>query len=259
MAFYKHEIPILEYDDAQRAVLNPDHEGLSLQLPAQCVLAFLGDIIDRYALQNGGEKIAEFVTISAVIPVYRLCYHDKEIALVPAPVGAAAATELLDWLIAYGVREVICAGSCGALISLPENAFMLPQKALRDEGTSYHYLPPTRYVALNERMQRKIKAVMEKKGISCAPCITWSTDGIYRETAELVAYRREEGCAVVEMECAALAACAQFRGIEFGQFLYTADSLANAEAYDERDWGADSVLPALLLCLDIITDEEETK
>ncbi len=257
MALYKHEIPILEYDDNPKAVLSPDHEGLRLHLAPKCVFVFLGDIVDQYALEHGGEKVGEFVTVSRVFSVYRVIHRGRALTLAQAPVGAAAAAEMLDWLIAYGVKEVVCAGSCGALIPLPENRFMLPQKALRDEGTSYHYLPPSRYVTLNEKMQQKIKRVMEAKDIPCAPCVTWSTDGIYRETADLVAYRREEGCAVVEMECAALTACAQFRGIDFGQFLYTADSLENVREYDERDWGEQSVLPALLLCLDIITDEEE--
>ena len=53
----------------------------------------------------------------------------------------------------------------------------------------------------------------------------------------------------MEMECAALAAVARFRGARFGQFLFTADSLADAERYDERDWGRALLLPALELCL----------
>ena len=61
----------------------------------------------------------------------------------------------------------------------------------------------------------------------------------FRETRDMVAYRKAEGCATVEMECAALAACAKKRGAAFGQILYTADSLANAERHDDRDWGKD--------------------
>ena len=56
---------------------------------------------------------------------------------------------------------------------------------------------------------------------------------------------------MVEMECASLAACAAMRGAQFAQLLYTADSLADAKNYDARDWGEKSVMPALLLCLDI--------
>ena len=57
---------------------------------------------------------------------------------------------------------------------------------------------------------------------------------------------------MVEMECAALAACAEMRGAVWGELLYTADSLANIEAYDERNWGRDSVEYALELCMDAV-------
>ena len=66
---------------------------------------------------------------------------------------------------------------------------------------------------------------------------------------------RTEGCDVVDMECAALAACAEFRCVEFGEFLYTADSLADADSYDERSWGQASLMPALEQCLKIAGEE----
>ena len=247
----KHEIPILEYDSAPKAILEPTHERLPVQLPQKAVFAFLGEEIDRFAREQRAEKIAEFITISSTISVYRMAYKGEEICLCQTPMGAAAAAEMLDWLIGYGVRKVICAGSCGVLIDLPENVFLIPVRALRDEGTSYHYLPPSRYVELNPDVRRVMEEVLRQQGLSYQECVTWSTDGIFRETAEMTAYRREEGCAVVEMECAALTACAQFRGIAFGQLLFTADTLADAAAYDERDWGMDSLKPALLLCLEI--------
>ena len=83
--------------------------------------------------------------------------------------------------------------------------------------------------------------------------MTWTTDGFYRETAEKVAYRKEEGCAVVEMECAALAAVAQLRGAVWGELLFTADSLADFDNYDQRDWGAEAFDKALELCLEIVS------
>ena len=70
----------------------------------------------------------------------------------------------------------------------------------------------------------------------------------------MVTYRKEEGCAAVEMECAALAACAQFRGATFGELLYTADTLADVERYDERDWGANSINTALELCIEAVKE-----
>ena len=82
--------------------------------------------------------------------------------------------------------------------------------------------------------------------------VTWSTDGFYRETKEKVEYRKSEGCSVVEMECSALAACAAFRNVTWGMILYTADTLADVERYDERNWGGDSYAYALRLCMDAV-------
>ena len=70
----------------------------------------------------------------------------------------------------------------------------------------------------------------------------------------MVKYRLEEGCSVVEMECASLAAVCQKRGASFGQFLFTADSLANVHEYDVRDFGTGSHEKALLLGLDVLKE-----
>lgn len=245
----KHEIPILEYDSNPQAVISNNRHNV--HLPRRAVFGFLGDTVDDYAASVNAEVLEVFKTIGRDTNIYRILHKGEELCLCRAPLGGSAAVQLLDFLLGHGVRQVIACGSCGALTSLPENAFLLPAKALRDEGASYHYLPPARYVETSPKLRAVMAQVLKEKGLSFAECTTWTTDGFFRETEELVAYRREEGCAVVEMECASLAACAEFRGAEFAQLLYTADSLADARNYDERSWGSDSVMPALLLCLDI--------
>jgi uridine phosphorylase len=60
-------------------------------------------------------------------------------------------------------------------------------------------------------------------------------DGFFRETKDLIAYRKGGGCSVVEMECSALAACAQMRGAIWSELLFTADTLADIERYDARN------------------------
>ena len=252
MALRKQEIPILEYDDNPIAVLEPTHEKLGFSFPKKCVFAFLEEIVWEYAEKHHCPVIGEFVTITKSFLVWKVLHKGEEIALVQAPLGSAAAGQFLDWLIGYGVREVIAAGSCGVLVDLPENHFLIPTKALRDEGTSYHYLPAERYVSIQEAYSSAIAKTLDRHHLPYTFCSTWTTDGFFRETEEMVAYRREEGCAVVEMECAALASVAQFRKVGFGQLLYTADSLANAQQYKERGWGEDSREIALQLCLDSI-------
>ena len=129
---------------------------------------------------------------------------------------------------------------------------LVPRKALRDEGTSYHYAPPSRFIEIDERARNAIAQTILEHGMHYLEVITWSTDGFYRETKEKVAYRKSEGCATVEMECSALAACAKLRGAVWGMVLYTADTLADAEHYDERSWGANAYELALTLCLDAV-------
>lgn len=252
MAIVKNEIPILEFDSEQTAVINPDHEEIDLKFPKKCVFAFLGEYIDEYAGKTGAQKVSEFISATKIYPIYITKYKGEEIALCQAPVGAAPAAQILDWLIGYGAREIISAGSCGALKKFPESTFLTPSKALRDEGTSYHYAPPSRFAEISERARKAIEETILEHGMKYQEVITWSTDGFFRETKEKVAYRKSEGCSVVEMECSALAACAAFRGATWGMILYTADSLTDVDKYDERNWGGNAYEYALTLCLDAV-------
>jgi len=252
MSILKNEIPILEYDTDTEAVIMPDHEHLDLSLPAKAVFAFPGGTVDRYAGSHHAAAAAFFNSATKDYPVYILEEGGRKICLVQAPVGAPAAVQILDWLIAYGVREIVSTGCCGALEDLEENSFLVPYRALRDEGTSFHYLPPSRYVEISGKARLAIEKTLRSHGLPYTEVITWSTDGFYRETKEKVRYRKSEGCQVVEMECAALAACAQMRGAVWGELLFTADTLADTEHYDERGWGMDSAEYALELCIESV-------
>lgn len=252
MSIIKNTIPILEYDTNPYAVIDPTHEKLDLDLPKKCVFAFLGDYIDQFAIHHNAEKVAEFISATKKYPIYVLNDGGEPIVLCQAPVGAAAATQILDWLIGYGVREIISAGSCGCLESFEESTFLVPYKALRDEGTSYHYIQPSRFIQINEVARKAIEETIVEHGMKYQEVMTWSTDGFFRETKDKVAYRKSEGCSVVEMECSALAACASFRKVIWGMILYTADSLVDVEKYDERNWGGNAYEYALLLCLDAV-------
>lgn len=252
MSIFKHELPILEFDTDTTAVIAPTHEGLNLKLPQKAVFAFLGDYIEKYAKKHSCTQAGLFVSSTKSYPIYITQYEGTDICFCQAPVGAAAAVQILDWLIGYGVTEIISTGSCGVLEHFPENVFLVPVKALRDEGTSYHYAKPSRFIELNTAAIQTIKATLNNRGLPYTEVITWSTDGFFRETKAKVAYRKAEGCSIVEMECAALAACAQLRSAVWGELLFTADTLADSESYNERDWGIASYERALQLCFDAV-------
>jgi len=248
----KNEIPILEYDNFSPEVIKPNHSCEELKLPEKCVYAFLGECVDDFASENNAKIAEEFENCNRITNIYVVEYKGQEVCLVRPNIGSPAAAQLLDMLIACGCKKIIATGSCGVLTDIKENAFLIPTKALRDEGTSYHYLPASRYIELNKEMVSAIKNSFEEFDIPYEECITWTTDGFFRETQEMVQYRLSEGCSVVEMECSALAACAQKRGASFGQFFFTADSLANVMKHDERNWGLSAHSKALNIALDIV-------
>ena len=220
----KHDLPILEYDFDSIEVIRPNHGAEQLILPEKCVFGFLGDVIDDYAFEMDAVIAEHFETITKSYPVYIVQQNGLEFCLCQAPLGAAAAAQLLDFLISCGCKKNI----------------------------SYHYLPAARFVDLEPSAIKAIEQTFCALNIPFQKCITWTTDGFFRETRDMVEYRKSEGCATVEMECAALAACAQKRGAVFGQILYTADSLANVYAHDERDWGKGSLRKALELCINVL-------
>ena len=131
----KHELPILEYDDASPEVLRPNHDAEDLHLPEKCVYAFLGDTIDQYARQVGAEVAETFETTTKTYPIYIVRQNGMEFCLCQAPLGASAAAQFMDCLVACGCKKIIAAGSCGVQTELAENEFLVPVKALRDEGT----------------------------------------------------------------------------------------------------------------------------
>jgi len=218
----------------------------------KCVFAFFGDYVEEYAITNSSKKIAEFDTATKRFPIYQIEIDGQEVCFCHAPLGASAATQFLYFLISYGVKHVVATGCCGALHCFPENEILIPTSALRDEGTSYHYIPPSREIPINPIAISSIRMAADNFKIPYKECKTWTTDGFYRETRDLVDYRKNEGCHDVEMECSALAACALFRGAVFGQILFTGDTLANPDAHEDRGWGRSSWEIAFRLSLQAV-------
>ena len=107
---------------------------------------------------------------------------------------------------------------------------IIPTEAIRDEGTSYHYAPAADTIPVNRKYIPEFVSVLEEFGYPYVTGITWTTDGFYRETRDKVDSRKKMGAVCVEMECAAMQALCDFRGVEFFQFFYAGDNL------DHSDW-----------------------
>jgi len=134
-----------------------------------------------------------------------------------------------------GCRRFVVCGGAGALNRDLTLGRLVVSSAIRDEGTSFHHLPPTRQIEFDTRARQILEAVLEERGAPYGVGQTWTTDAPYRETPRKIARRRDEGCLTVEMEASALAAVAAFRGVPLAQIVYCGDDLAG-ESWDRRFW-----------------------
>jgi hypothetical protein len=100
---------------------------------------------------------------------------------------------------------------------------------LEYEGTSYHYVEPSREISVNSEAIRAIEKVLKAHNCKYLLVKTWSTDSIYRETIDKMKLRKNEGCLAVEMECSAFCAVAEYRNAIFGQMIYSGDDISCEE------------------------------
>ena len=247
------EIALKEFDEISEEVIQADMQQKGYILPEKAIFAFLGDeVIEKYVAQYQGQKIASFDSITKCFDVYSIVYEGQKICLCAAWAGAAGAVMLMEMLIGYGVKKILAVGSCGCLVPMEENTFLFAEKALRDEGTSFHYQPASRWIHAEESMLQEVEEKLNGCGIAVKRCAVWTTDAFFRETKDKVEKRKAEGCEAVDMECSALIACAKHRGVQFAQLLYTADTLAESEAYDIRTFGKTAREIGLGICLKAI-------
>lgn len=235
MGVIKNEFPILEYDTNPNGIIGTNRDNGAL-FPKICVTTFFREVLDTFINCDNAEIINAYKSEMRKFPVYKMEYKGVEVCIIQAAVGSASIAMMTDFLIGHGVTKIIACGGCGVLVDIPAGDVIIPVEALRDEGASYHYLPPARDIKLNKEIIEVFKSTMDSFNVPYLECKTWTTDAFFRETADMVSWRREEGCKVVEMECSAMAAVAEFRGVMFGELLYSGDILADFDNYDERNW-----------------------
>ncbi|MDZ7341950.1 MAG: nucleoside phosphorylase [candidate division KSB1 bacterium] len=238
----RQEFPILEFDPDKHAIINPQQEIKAIDIPERCVICFFQDVIHKLNLQQRLTKIADQKSEIGKHPVYVLEFNGQQLALYHPGVGAPLCAGLLEEVIARGCQKFIVVGSAGVLdSSIARGHVLVPTAAVRDEGTSYHYLPPSREVAAHPRAVQAIETVLKRNEIDYLLTKTWTTDAFYRETPGKIALRKSEGCLTVEMEAAALFAVAQFRNVILGQILYSGDDVGGKE-WNSRKWTKDKEL-----------------
>lgn len=221
--------------------------------PKICVSTFSENIIQKFASLDGAEKIAELYTANGAVPVYRFCYKGVDIAFYMSRVGAPACVSGFEEIVAMGAEKFVLFGSCGVLDDEKvKDRIVIPVSAVRDEGTSYHYVPPSPEIQAEESGVRVLESVLQNSRIPYVKGKTWTSDAIYRETLPLIEERKADGCIVVEMECASMLAVAKYRNIPFVQFLYGADCLGTEtwEIRDLTDYGLTNADKYMLLAFE---------
>lgn len=143
-------------------------------------------------------------------------------------VGAPAVVLVLEALIVQGVRRFLTIGTAGSLqrhVGIGD--IVVCDRAIRDEGTSHHYLPPEEYTHASPAMTNRLIEALQAAGTPYSVGTSWTIDAPYRETVAEVQHYQSEGVLTVEMEAAALFAVATYRGVEMGSLLTISDSLAD--------------------------------
>ncbi len=232
----RREFPILEFDAAETAIIEPSRYNRPIDVAPHCVITFFQDVIDGLEAQGRLRVVKTIRTEIGQHPLYELELDDRRLALIHPGVGAPLAAALFESVIARGCRKFVVCGGAGVLDSaiVAGHAIVL-HAAVRDEGTSYHYLPPSREVDASPEATRALEAVLAERRVPTRVAKSWTTDAIFRETRAKIQNRREEGCIVVEMEAAALFAVAKFRGVAIGQVVYAGDDVGGTD-HDHRGW-----------------------
>ena len=192
--------PILEYDPARDAVLEPDaavpHKNeVPAGLAEGCVLCFFHEAIASMVSDGALKKVTELRTEMSPQPVYEFEESGRRLTLVHPGLGAPMAAAFMEEMIALGCRRFVACGGAGVLRSdIAVGHLVVPTAAVRDEGTSYHYYPPSREMTPTPAAVEAIRSVLDERSIGYLAGKTWTTDGLYRETPDRVARRRAEGC-----------------------------------------------------------------
>lgn len=221
-----------------------------------CLCTFSKNVFEYAINKYKAKKLGVVSTAGGDLPFYLVKYRKKNILLFNLFMGGPAASGLIEELSNItNIKNFVVFGSCGVLRpDLVGSKIIVPSKAYRDEGTSYHY---KKYNSdfLNVKNYKLVKDCFTKNKIPYIIGKTWTTDAIYRETINNVKRRRKEGCICVEMECASLEASLDFYNKNLFMFFYSGDTF-DGEKWNqsimccskEKDASLNAFNVALILC-----------
>lgn len=225
------------FDKDGEEILRPDMIFAHTDdIPQKLIVVFnintVNSMLERYDCTECSARMSAGLTI----PVYSFNYKGDTIGFYLSPIGSAAAVGIMEEIAFKKDKKLLFFGSCGSLDKdVSSGKLLVPTEAYRDEGTSYHYAPASDYITI--KSADRLAEVFDELNVPYCKTKVWTTDAFYRETKRNMLARKAEGCSAVDMECAALMACAQFRGYEVYEFVYAADCL-DGDEWDMRILGS---------------------
>ena len=210
------------------------HRGLPASpVPRVCVLDPDTDLVRH--LRDTGRAARDPTWACYHTDLYRLADITGDIGFVGGAVGAPFAVLVAEQLFACGCELLISITSAGQLVPLREPPYtILIDRALRDEGTSYHYEASSRFSAMPPDLLAAMAGAFSDLSVPVVTGATWTTDAPFRETADVIAARRDEGLLAVEMEAAALYALARTRNLPIVCFAVVTNQMAQSDTDFEK-------------------------
>lgn len=250
----KNEFPVLEYDDDDDAVVNPFKWNLEKFSTDKLIITFFPDVMNNLK-EKGMITLDRHIPGENPVDVYRF-KDDPEILITLGYVGCPACAGNMEYFAACGIKKMMFCGGGGVLDkNIKVGELLVVEGAIRDEGFSYRYVKPSRYIYTDKKITEKITAYLTKNNIPHLTGITWTTDAMFRETKALVAQRKEEGAKIVEMEQAGCIAVSQFRNFDYGAIIYGGDDVSQDE-WNSRSWDKRNGIRynLVMLCCELVKE-----
>ena len=210
-------------------------KGLSLAttVPKICLLDPDGDIVRHLLATGRANRYAGWACYHTDLYIFR--HENVEYGIVGCAVGAAFAVLIAEELFASGCRFLISVTSSGQVRPIQQPPyFIIIDRALRDEGTSYHYMPPSDFSEANPHLVQLARRALTEADISLQVGATWTTDAPFRETQEAIDAASKAGILAVEMEAAGLYAFSSARKRPVLCFAHVTNQMGRIEGDFEK-------------------------
>ena len=228
MIFYSNEEGFIK----PRGIKNLEgiHDS-NIKLPHIAVGVFSEYLLKDIAKKLKSEKVGK---LNGNRPVYISNYKDTKLTLFAAGISGPWISADIEELHVNGVDTFILFGNCGVLDkNIEDCSIIIPNKAYRDEGISYHYLPDSEYIDLDNTYTNLFKDILKEYEFEYKEGATWTTDAFYRETKEKIQMYKNKAAICVEMEGASIAAVCKYRNLHYFTFYYAGDNLDSIK-WEER-------------------------